>query len=75
VNIGLRPTFGGTTPTVEAHLLGADEDLYGKVLTLALVERLRAEAAFEGPEALVKQVRADIEAAGRLLGETIDDHK
>lgn len=72
VNVGTRPTFDGTTTTVEAHLLDASSaaeelDLYGQQLTLAFVERLRDERRFDGPDALVAQIRADIEAARRVL--------
>jgi len=68
VNIGWRPTFGGTARTVEAHLLVDDgPDLYGQRLTLEFAARIRGEQRFEGPEALVAQIRADIDAAVELL--------
>lgn len=69
VNVGIRPTFGGTRTRVEAHLLGFEGDLYGAPLEVAFVARLRDEQAFAGPEALVRQIRADIDAARRLLAE------
>lgn len=69
VNIGVRPTFGGSTQTVEAHLLGAEGDLYDQVLTVALVDRLRPEMAFSGPESLVSQVSQDVQSAARLLSD------
>lgn len=68
VNIGWRPTFDGTTRTVEAHLLGGGEpDLYGRRLELAFVARVRGEQRFDGPEQLVARIREDIDEAGRLL--------
>ena len=68
VNVGTRPTFDGTTATVEAHLLDASEepedlDLYGQRLRLAFRARLRDERRFDGPDELVAQIRADIDAA------------
>ncbi len=68
VNVGTRPTFDGTTTTVEAHLLDASEqaedlDLYGTQLRLELLARLRDERRFDGPEELVAQIHADIRAA------------
>jgi riboflavin kinase / FMN adenylyltransferase len=63
VNIGLRPTFGGLTTSVEAHLLDFDGDLYGLRLRVAFLERLRAERRFPGPAALVAQIREDISRA------------
>ena len=69
VNIGWRPTFDGTTRTVEAHLLvGGDPDLYGQRLELAFVARVRGEQRFDGPEELVARIREDVAEAGRLLG-------
>jgi riboflavin kinase/FMN adenylyltransferase len=66
VNIGLRPTFGGgAADTVEAHLLDWSGDLYGRDLELVLVRKLRDERKFDGAEALVAQIRADIAEARR----------
>jgi riboflavin kinase / FMN adenylyltransferase len=68
VNVGWRPTFAGTTRTVEAHLLVDDApDLYGRTLTLAFVTRIRGEERFDGPEALVARIGEDIVAARRAL--------
>ncbi len=67
VNIGVRPTFGGQVVAIEAHLLDADLDMYGQVLTLGFVERLREERAFPGPEGLLRQIQVDIENARHVL--------
>ena len=62
VNIGINPTFtpDKETPNVEAHLLDFKRDLYGEELKLEFVQRLRDEMKFEGVEALLKQIHADI---------------
>ncbi|MDI3316535.1 MAG: bifunctional riboflavin kinase/FAD synthetase [Bacillota bacterium] len=67
VNVGLRPTFGGRRETVEAHLLDARVELYGAWLLVDLVDRLREERKFSGPEALRQQIAQDVEAARRRL--------
>jgi riboflavin kinase/FMN adenylyltransferase len=67
VNLGRRPTFGGGETTLEAHLLDFAGDLYGAVLRVEFRNRLRDEKRFEGPEALVGQIREDVEAARRAL--------
>jgi riboflavin kinase/FMN adenylyltransferase len=67
VNRGRRPTFGGETETVEAHLLDFDGDLYGSVLRLAFAVRLREERRFPSPGALVAQIREDVQRARALL--------
>ena len=67
VNIGHRPTFGGGGLAVEAHLLDFEGDLYGRTLRILFAERLREERAFDGAEALVRQVRDDIARAREML--------
>ena len=67
VNVGRRPTFGGGETTVEAHLLDFEGDLYGRMLRLQFLERLREERRFPGAEALVAQIREDIVRARALL--------
>jgi riboflavin kinase/FMN adenylyltransferase len=66
-NIGLRPTFGETEPTVETHLLDYRGDLYGKQVRLGFVLRLRDERRFEDVDALRTQIEADQRRAGRLF--------
>jgi riboflavin kinase/FMN adenylyltransferase len=69
VNIGVRPTFtgGDVLPRVEAHLLDYSSDLYGKTVALEFVDRLRGEQKFPSAEALVAQIKADIERAKTLI--------
>jgi riboflavin kinase/FMN adenylyltransferase len=70
VNIGGAPTFAGPGGrTVEVHLVGFDGDLYGDRVELWLLRRLREERRFQDVEALVTQVRADIESARRVVAE------
>jgi riboflavin kinase / FMN adenylyltransferase len=67
-NVGVRPTFGGENiQRVEAHLLDAFGDYYGKVMRLEFVERLRGEQKFPSVEALISQIKTDIETARRVL--------
>ena len=69
VNVGWRPTFDGTTRTVEAHLMVDDDpDLYGAHLELTFIARVRGEERFDGPEALVARIAEDVVVARRLLG-------
>jgi len=67
VNVGQRPTFGGRTVTVEAHLLDFAGDLYGERLRLSFAAHLRDEQRFDGVDALVAQIRRDVERARALL--------
>lgn len=67
-NIGVRPTFDGVQTRVEAHLLDFDRDIYGQTLAFDFVARLRGEQKFSGIEALVAQIRTDVEQGRKLLG-------
>jgi riboflavin kinase/FMN adenylyltransferase len=70
VNVGVRPTFEtGRGVLIEAYLIDHEEDLYGKLLRVAFVARLRGEKRFAGVEELIAQMRADVEDARRVCAE------
>ncbi len=66
-NIGVRPTFGETVPTIETHVLDYSGNLYGHTVRLAFVQRLRDERRFEDVDALRAQIEADTRRAARLF--------
>lgn len=61
-NIGLNPTFGDERPSVETYILDFEGDLYGRELRVEVLHRVRGEMKFEGIEALVAAIAADVEA-------------
>lgn len=67
LHLGPRPTFPGSTSSVEAHLFDVDLDLYGERLRVDFVERIRGVDAFSSSEALVAQLRRDVERARDIL--------
>ena len=70
ISVGRRPTFyePGTAPVlVEAYLLHFEGDLYGEPAAVSFAHRLRDEQRFESIDALVAQMRADVEATERVL--------
>jgi riboflavin kinase/FMN adenylyltransferase len=66
-NLGIRPMWRTEEPMIEAHLFDFSGDIYGQVLRVRLIERLRAEARFDSIEALVQQVDRDKIAAREAL--------
>jgi len=69
-NIGTCPTFDNQEElTLEVHLLGFNGDLYGERLQVDFVARLREERRFPSIDDLAAQIRADIDAARRVLAE------
>ncbi len=75
VNIGTRPTFReGGVETIEAHLLDyAGGDLYGRVLEVRFLGRLRDEQRFENIDSLKAQIAADIARARKFESSTGDN--
>ncbi len=69
-NIGVRPTFGkeDLPALVECHLLDASIDLYGSLLEVKFVEKLRDEQKFPSIDALKAQISADAGRARVSLG-------
>ena len=67
-NIGFRPTVGGSTRTVETHILDFDEDIYGLPLTITFLRKLRDEIHFPSLKALKGQLAKDREACASLAG-------
>lgn len=68
-NIGLNPTF---TPerqisSLEAYLLDFDRDIYGEVLTIEFVTRLRQEIRYTTVEALITQIQDDVNQTRNIL--------
>ena len=54
---------------VEAFLLDRDVDLYGQVLKIEFLARLRGERRFDSVEALVEQMHDDVERTRELCGD------
>lgn len=70
VSIGVRPTFStGRGELIEAYLLDFDGDLYGSELRLDFLRRLRGERRFATTEALVEQMRRDVEQTRAVIAE------
>jgi riboflavin kinase/FMN adenylyltransferase len=70
VNVGVRPTFeSGRGVLIETYLIDHDEDLYDKILRVAFVERLRGERRYTEVDALVAQMKQDVEDAKCVCAE------
>jgi len=69
----MRPTFNGQRRTLEVHVFRLNEDLYGQMLLVSFVERLREEQRFESAEALISQLQQDAVLAEQILTQDIDE--
>jgi riboflavin kinase/FMN adenylyltransferase len=69
ISVGNNPTFDGVPQKqVEAYVIDRELDLYGKVVEVSFVDRIRGMVAFEGIEPLIAKIRADVDTARSLLG-------
>ncbi|MGB1840466.1 MAG: riboflavin kinase, partial [Longimicrobiales bacterium] len=69
LHMGPRPTFKGSPPSVELHLLDFDRDIYGEDVRVDFIERLRGIEPFTGVDALVDQIRKDVDRAREIVSE------
>lgn len=67
INVGVRPTFDGSVPTIEAYLLDFRGDLYGRALKLDFVARLRDEIRFPSVDELVERIGRDVAETKKVL--------
>ncbi len=66
ISVGTNPTFDGNRRTVEAYLLDVDQDLYGRLMRVEFVERLRDTLAFDSVDDLVAQMHEDVAVTRRI---------
>ena len=67
VNVGICPTFeSGSGVLIETYLIDREEDLYGRTLRVAFVERLRGERSYPDVQELIDQMHRDVEDAKRV---------
>lgn len=66
-SIGSRPHFGGTERRFEVHCLEDPGDLYGQLVLVSVLARLRPQESFPSDQALVDRMTRDAEAARSYL--------
>ncbi len=68
MNIGYRPTISNSTgQTLEVHIFDFSEDLYGTMLTVSFISKLRDEVKFDGVDQLKQQLKHDEETIRALF--------
>ena len=74
-NVGVRPTFGDVSePSVETFVLNWDGDLYGDVVRVRFLYRLRDERKFGSVEELTRQITTDVARAQSYFERTGTKH-
>ncbi len=68
ISVGTNPTFDGLVRQVEAYVLDrTDLELYGVDVEVAFVERLRRQVRFDSIDALVEQMKCDVDQSRTLV--------
>ena len=60
INVGPNPTFDVKTIRVEVHLICFHETLYGQVLEVDFLKRLRGTKPFDSADKLIEQLKLDV---------------
>lgn len=66
-NIGCRPTVCGQEWRLEVHLFDFNQDIYGKLLTIAVVAKIRSEKKFANFSELQQQIADDVVSAAEFF--------
>lgn len=69
ISVGTNPTFDGEERRVESYVLDrTDLELYGVEIAVDFVARLRGQVRFDGIDALITQMDADVARTREVLG-------
>jgi len=66
-SLGTRPTVNGVEPLLEVHVFDFRGDLYGRLIEVEFIAKLRDEVKFDSVDAMVAQMKVDAANARELL--------
>jgi riboflavin kinase / FMN adenylyltransferase len=72
MNIGLRPTVGGTSRTIEVNIFDFDVEIYSQPVHVEIIAHLRTEQKFDGLRALTEQLARDSMHARAVLSDQVN---
>ena len=67
LNIGFRPTFGGTQKRMEVNIFDFNQDIYGDEILVEFYHKIRSEIKFQNVGALKSQLHKDKKEALKIL--------
>jgi riboflavin kinase / FMN adenylyltransferase len=66
-SLGTRPTVNGTEPLLEVHVFDFAGDLYGRLIEVEFVAKLRDEVKFDSLGPMIEQMKVDAAQAREIL--------
>jgi riboflavin kinase / FMN adenylyltransferase len=66
LNFGVKPTFSDNWPLFEVHIFNFNKDIYGKKITIELLDFIREEQKFNSVEELKLQIGKDVETCNSV---------
>lgn len=66
-NVGHRPTVGGTRTQLEVHLFEFSQDIYGELVKVTFLHKIRDEKKFASFDELKLQIQKDSKSAKDIL--------
>lgn len=74
VSIGTNPTFTPTAPSqVEVHLVDFSDDIYGELISVEFITRLRGMETFSELDALIAQMHDDVQKTRAIVADYLLD--
>jgi len=67
-NVGNKPTIGDYNKSIETHIFGVNEELYGREIKIEFLKLHRPEVKFKSIELLTEHIADDVESARRFHG-------
>ena len=71
MDIGSRPTFGGSHLSLEVNIIGFHGNLYDKQVKVQFISRVRDNRKFDSTDSLAEQLRKDQEYIIDILNKDI----
>ena len=67
LNIGFNPTFNNGERTIEAHILDFNKQIYGELIKISFIKRIRDEKKFNSIKELINRINIDENIVRKLL--------
>lgn len=66
INIGICPTFSGKEKRIEVHILDFDKDIYGQIIEIYLLKKIRDEMDFGSEDKLKERIKEDLKIVSKI---------